>query len=151
MGHFLSHTECHTAPLAFSRERWMLILDFGHPRAMVSQNEISPSLWDGIRRILKLKCISKLTVSNFMIQDFLHPIEGRWNVVTIINGITLMISHIVDHFRRLHLPNLSWDWHQIQCIIIYNIGCVQKEQFYVLRNFYINCSLLYLSSLASRC
>ena len=47
-GDFLSHTECPTAPLAFSRERWMLILHFGSPRAMVSQNEKSPSLWDGI-------------------------------------------------------------------------------------------------------
>ena len=47
-GDFLSHTECPTAPLAFSRERWMLISHFGPPRAMISQNEISPSLWDGI-------------------------------------------------------------------------------------------------------
>ena len=35
--------------LAFARECWMLILDFGHPRAMVSQFFKSPWLWDGIR------------------------------------------------------------------------------------------------------
>ena len=45
---FLSQTECHTATPAFSQERWMLILHFGPPRAMISQNEKSPSLWDGI-------------------------------------------------------------------------------------------------------
>ena len=39
----MSHTECHTADQAFARECWMLILDFGHPRAMVSRFWNPPS------------------------------------------------------------------------------------------------------------